>query len=235
MRAVAHTFLERLDDECTIEGAEAHHLSRVRRLRAGEVVTAADGYGRWRIYDVARAGGSALTLRATSDVAHEPRLAPALTVASALTKGDRPELVVQKLTELGVDAVVLLRAARSVVRWDDDRAATALDRLRRVAREAAAQSRRAHLPRVDGVVDALDLAGRPGLVLADPRGAPVSALDEPADGWVVAVGPEGGFDERELAAFAAAPRLAVGPHVLRAETAAVASAAALAGRRRVAP
>jgi 16S rRNA (uracil1498-N3)-methyltransferase len=235
VHATAHTYLDRLDDECTVEGADAHHLSRVRRVRAGEVVTAADGYGRWRVYDVARVGGAHLTLRAVSEVAHEPRLSPALTVACALTKGDRAELVVQKLTELGVDAVLLVRAARSVVRWDDDRAAAALDRLRRVAREAGAQARRARLPTVDGVVAARDLAGRPGLVLADPRGAPASALDPRAGEWVVAVGPEGGFDDAELAAYAGAPRLAVGPHVLRAETAAIATAAALAGRRAPAP
>jgi 16S rRNA (uracil1498-N3)-methyltransferase len=235
VRATAHTYLDRLDDDCSIEGVDAHHLSRVRRLRVGETVTAADGYGRWRVYDVAHVAGAHVVLRAVSDLAHEPRLTPALTVACALTKGDRPELVVQKLTELGVDAVLLLRATRSVVRWDDDRAATALDRLRRVAREAGAQARRARLPTVDGVVAALDLAGRPGLVLADPGGAPAGALDATEGGWVVAVGPEGGFDDAELAAFAAAPRLAVGPHVLRAETAAIASAAALAGRRHPAP
>ena len=66
--------------------------------------TGTDGGG---VYDVADVGSAGIALRATSEVTHEPRLAPALTVACALTKGDRPELVVQKLTELGVDTIVL--------------------------------------------------------------------------------------------------------------------------------
>jgi 16S rRNA (uracil1498-N3)-methyltransferase len=233
VRATAHVYLDRLDDTAVVEGGDAHHLRRVRRVRAGEVLTAADGYGRWRTYDVVAATGERLDLVATTGLVHEPRLAPQLTVAFALTKGDRPEVVVQKLTELGVDRVLLVRAARSVVRWNDDRAAAALDRLRRIAREAGAQSRRARLPVVDGVIDVADLAGRAGLVLADPRGRPAAEVPWPPGGdWVVAVGPEGGFDDAELARLGAAPRLAVGPHVLRAETAAVAAAAALAGCRR---
>ena len=72
----------------------------------------------------------------------------------------------------------------------------------------------------------------PGLVVAAVDGVDASELAPPTDGeWVVAVGPEGGFDPAELAAFGQAPRLAVGPFVLRAETAAIAATAALTGRR----
>jgi 16S rRNA (uracil1498-N3)-methyltransferase len=161
---------------------------------------------------------------------------PALTIAFALTKGERPELAVQKLTELGADEIVLVRSARSVVRWDSDREHHGLDRLRRVAREAGAQCRRARLPVIDGLVPLAEVVRRPGLVLADHDGLMPGELAEPPDGkWVVAVGPEGGFDEAELEAFAGAPRLAIGPFVLRAETAAIAAAAALAWRRSHSP
>ncbi len=112
------------------------------------------------------------------------------------------------------------------------RSASAFERLQRVAREAGAQSRRARVPVVDGPVPATEVASMPGLVLAAVDGVAASALPAPAGGeWVVAVGPEGGFDPDELAAFGHAPRLAVGPFVLRAETAAIAATAALAGRR----
>jgi len=110
-------------------------------------------------------------------------------------------------------------------------------RLARVAREAGAQSRRSRLPVLDGPVTPRDIAGHPGLVVADVAGVGVDALALPiaAAGsraeWLVAVGPEGGFTTEELAQFADAPRLAVGPFVLRAETASIAAAAALAGRR----
>jgi 16S rRNA (uracil1498-N3)-methyltransferase len=116
---------------------------------------------------------------------------------------------------------------------DNDREDHAIERLRRVAREAGAQCRRARLPVIDGPVPVAEIVGRAGLVLADHEGVGPDELLEPADGaWVVAVGPEGGFDESELDSFAGVPRLAIGSFVLRAETAAIASAAALAWRRR---
>ena len=230
--ARAHVYVERLDDAVDIEGDDGHHLARVRRLRAGEIVTAADGHGRWRPYTVDDVAGGVVSFRATADFAHEPQLEPALTIAFALTKGERPELAVQKLTELGADEIVLVRSARSIVRWGSDREDHALDRLRRVAREAGAQSRRARLPVIDGPVAVAELIGRPGLVLADHDGSGADEIPVPPDGrWVVAVGPEGGFDEEEREAFAGVPRLAVGAFVLRAETAAIAAAAALAWRR----
>ena len=236
VRATAHTYVDRLDDSWTLEGDDAHHLGRVRRVREGEVITAADGHGRWRVYDVASVAASSVVLRASSEVRHEPKLVPAITVACALTKGDRPELVVQKLTELGVDTIVLVRAARSVVKWDESRAATATTRLRTIAREAGAQCRRARLPVLDGPVTPAALVGREGLVVADVAGVSAGDLTLPVAGeWVVAVGPEGGFDDDELQQFAAVPRLGIGPFVLRAETAAIAAAAALAGRRRSGP
>jgi 16S rRNA (uracil1498-N3)-methyltransferase len=228
--ATAHVFVERLDDAVQVEGEDGHHLARVRRVRAGETITAADGFGRWRVYRVRANAAGCVELTAASDVAHEVPLHPTLTVACALTKGERPELVVQKLTELGADAVYLVRAARSVVRWDASREAGALDRLRRVAREAAAQCRRARLPVVDGPMPTDELSNAPGLLVADRAGVPATEVPL-ADAWTVAVGPEGGWDESELAAFGDAPRLALGRFVLRAETAAIAAAAALAGRR----
>ena len=230
--ATAHVFVERLDDRVVVEGSDGHHLQRARRIRAGETITAADGYGRWRVFTVVTAEAGRVELEATSTVAHEPRLTPALTVACALTKGEKPELAVQKLTELGVDRVLLVQAARSIVRWDDERTASGLERLRRVAREAAAQARRARVPVVEGPVTPTELATMPGLVVAAADGVAAHELALPREGeWVVAVGPEGGFEPSERAAMGQVPELAVGPFVLRAETAAIAVAAALAARR----
>jgi 16S rRNA (uracil1498-N3)-methyltransferase len=236
VRATAHVYVDRLDDRITIDGDDGHHLQRARRVRVGETVTAADGYGRWRVFTVATADKGRVDLEALTDLAREPPLFPRLTVACSLTKGEKPELVVQKLTELGADRILLVEAARSVVRWDDDRAAAACDRLQRVAREAGAQSRRARVPVVDGPVATAEVASMAGLVLAAVDGVAPSDLARPPHGeWVVAVGPEGGFDPDELAAFDHAPRLAVGPFVLRAETAAIAVTAALAGHRSFSP
>ena len=229
--AVAHTFVAALDDDLTLDADAGHHLGRVRRVRAGELITAADGGGRWRPYEVARVQRGAVALRACDAPVDEPRLVPRLVVAFALTKGAKPDLVVQKLTEIGVDGVTLLAARRSVPRWGDERAVAAVARLRRIAHEAAAQSRRARVPEVDGLLPLTDLRGRPGLVVADPEGRDVAGVPPPAGGeWVLVVGPEGGFDPDEVEALEGT-RLGLAPHLLRAETAAIAGAAVLVTRR----
>lgn len=237
--ATAHTFLRALDDDITIDEDAGHHLSRVRRLRRGEAVTAADGDGRWRPYTVVGVRPGAVDLHAQVASVVEPHLDPRLVVAFALTKGTKPDLAVQKVTELGVDGVTLLSTRRSVPRWDETGEEAAVARLRRIAREAATQCRRARLPDIDGVRPVTELRGRPGLVVAHPEGEEPARLPAPSGGeWVLVVGPEGGFDPDEAAALSsAAPggetpaRLRLGPHVLRAETAAIAGAAVLATRR----
>ena len=205
-------------DSPTLDGDDRHHLERVLRLRSGDPLVLADGRGGWRS---ARFGAE---VEPTGAIVVEEPLRPALTVAFALVKGHKPELAVQKLTELGIDRIVLFRAERSVVRWDADQAAKALARLRTVARAAAAQSHRARLPLVEGVVTLGDIAAEPEAAMADRGGAPPS-LDHPT----VLVGPEGGWspEERSLQA----PRVSLGPNVLRAETAALTAGALLAALR----
>lgn len=230
--AVAHVLVADLPDRIDVDGDDGHHLQRVRRLRVGEAVTAADGSGRWRPYRITATNPGALILEASGPTATDPVLSPPLRIAAALTKGERPDAVVRHASELGVDAVIPVLAARSVVRWDARRAADALDRLRRVAREAAAQSRRARLLTVEAPATLADLAGEPGLLVADRLGAPAHLLSPPGPaGWLVVIGPEGGLTPDEYATLGDPPRLAVGPHVLQSETAALAAAAALAGHR----
>ena len=233
--ASAHLFVAsaaELDDAIDVGGEDGHHLARVLRLRTGETVTVADGSGRWRPYRVGGVTNAGVRLDATDDLAAEPALAPRLAVAFALTKGDKPELVVQKLTELGVDRIVPVLAERSVSRPDADRANGAAERWRRIAREAARQCRRATLPAVEELRPLATLAGHPGLVVAERGGQPVGALGSPlGEEILVVVGPEGGLSEPEVEALKPWARLDLGPHILRAETAALAAAALLAARR----
>ncbi|MEO7430395.1 MAG: RsmE family RNA methyltransferase, partial [Acidimicrobiales bacterium] len=193
-------FVESLDDP-VLSDADRHHLERVRRIRAGSAITMADGFGRWRT------GVLAADLETTGPVEEEPPPHPPLTIGFALVKGDKPELIVQKLTELGIDRVVPFRAERSVVRWDDEKAAKAVARLRTVARSAASQCHRARLPIIDELTDLRALAQEPGVAMADRDGDPPS-LDHP----VVLIGPEGGWaqEERTLGV----PRVALGDHIL---------------------
>jgi 16S rRNA (uracil1498-N3)-methyltransferase len=230
--AVAHVIVDgALADEIVIGGTDGHHLQRVRRLGPGEIVTSADGSGTWREYRIAQASSGALTLAAIGEPHVEPTLSPPLGVAFALTKGAKPDVVAARLTELGVDRLVPVMARRSVARWDGERGDKARERLQRIVREAAMQSRRSRLPTVEAAVPLASLASTPGLVLADRDGSPASALDAGPQGWLVIVGPEGGLDDEEVHELGDPPRLGVGPHVLRAETAAVAAAAVLTGLR----
>lgn len=212
--AAAQVFVADLDDP-VLDPADERHLSRSLRLRDGEPVAVSDGAGGWRGCRFRAAGGVGGGARLEPDgpVRQEPAPPFDLTVAFAPVKGDRPEWVVQKLTELGIDRLVPLLADRSVVRWSGERGRSAVERLRRVAREAAAQSRRVRLPEVASPTALPMLAEPPAL--ADLGGA------RPGPGvHVVAIGPEGGWSDRERGMGLAT--LGLGPRVLRAETAAVA-------------
>jgi 16S rRNA (uracil1498-N3)-methyltransferase len=197
---------------------DRHHLARVRRIRPGDALTISDGAGAWR---PARMGDAVEPTGATVVVT---RSHPLIAVAFAPVKGDRPELVAQKLTELGVDRIVPILADRSVVRWEGERAERNVARLRRVAREAAMQARRCHLPEVMSVAACADVAAGSGCAAAVRDGA-APTLDHPT----VLVGPEGGWSPRELAAFG--HQIGLAEQVLRAETAAITAAALLCGLR----
>lgn len=227
----------------TIDLADARHLLDVLRLRPGEPVVVADGSGSWVPCRIApgTAGRSGRSCEPGSIVAvdgnveFQPESQPQLTVAFAPTKGDRPEWVVQKLTELGIDAIVPLRAQRSVVRWEGERAERAVERLRRVAREAAAQSRRLRLPAILPVVTPGELMGRFDAGGLDGKAITALALAVPGGGRLnvghrtVVIGPEGGWDDTEQPAGVST--VGLGPTVLRAETAAVAAGVLLCAFR----
>jgi 16S rRNA (uracil1498-N3)-methyltransferase len=151
-------------------------------------------------------------------------LQPDITVAFALVKGGRPELVVQKLTEIGVDRITPFVAERSIVRWDDEKGWRQHARFTKVAREAAMQSRRSWLPVVEEVTTFAAVTARRGAVLADRGGRPPS-LDRP----LAIVGPEGGWSDEERQV--GLDSMALGTTVLRAETAAIVAGAMLCGLR----
>lgn len=215
----AHTFVDDVDAPHLADD-DHHHLTRVLRLAEGASITVGDGRGRWRSCRLG-AGGA---VTPTGEVVVEPRPTPPVTVAFALVKGDRPELVVQKLTELGVDVIVPFTAARSVVRWDDAKVARQAERLAVIARNAAMQCRRAWLPQVEPLADFARVAALPGVTMADASGDAPS-LHAPT----VLVGPEGGWSDEERAI--GVPAVCFGAHVLRAETAAITAGAVLVALR----
>jgi 16S rRNA (uracil1498-N3)-methyltransferase len=210
----AHVFVSSLPAVALAHDDE-HHLDRVLRLEPNDIITVSDGAGRWATANWSRPRG----LTIVSEIFHEPAH-DTLTIGCAIPKGDRPELVVQKLTELGVDRILLFETARSVVRWDEEKRRRQLERLRRIAHEAAMQSRRVYLPAV-GCVEFEQVIQFNGVAMAEPGGR------DPIDDSVstVLIGPEGGFAVDEL--DYAVPKVQLSPHVLRVETAAIVAATML--------
>ena len=206
-----------LEDPAGLAGAHIeidddveHHLRRVLRLRDGERVSVTDGAGRWRMSVVV--GGPRLSLEASSEIVTLPE-PDRFTLATAIPKGDRIDWLVQKVTELGADRVLLMNAERSAVRWKPERAGKQVIRLQRIADEALRQSRRVWRCTVDGPVDAADVLGR--AAVAEPGGVAISG-DEP----LIAIGPEGGWTDDEL--NRAQKRVTIGSNILRTETAGIA-------------
>lgn len=220
-----------------VEGDEAHHAVAVRRLRSGEQVVLTDGLGRAVVGEVGETGKRRLEVVVTA-VTSEPEPSPAVTVVQALPKGDRGELAVEVLTEIGVATILPWAAERSVAVWRGERAAKSHAKWRATAREAAKQSRRAWHPEVPPMASTADVLERiaaadVAVVLHEDATEPIGALALPDDGdLLVVVGPEGGLTEAEVAAFVGAGAVAVrlGTEVLRTSTAGVAAVAALLAR-----
>ncbi len=215
-------------------GDEGRHAARVKRLGVGERLLLADGHGGLAECAVASVEPTGLWLLATARRT-EPRCDPRLVVVQALPKGERAELAVETMTELGVDEIVPWSAARSIVQWQGARGEKALDRWRRTAREATKQSRRARAPDIAAAASTAQVAERLGratlgLVLHEDAEPPFPSTGLPHTGEIVlVVGPEGGIDDRELDAFGTAGAVAVrmGNGVLRTSTAGPAALAVL--------
>ena len=221
-----------------LDGAEGRHAVAVRRLTVGEQVVLTDGAGAGVSGEVCGVEGKDVLDVRVGGLLAEPAPALRLVVVQALPKGDRGELAVELMTEVGVDEVVPWAASRCITQWKGERGAKALAKWRATAREAGKQSRRLRFPTVAEPMSTRQvaelLAGAAlGAVLHEEGAQPLADATLPASGDVVlVVGPEGGVAPDELARFAeagAAP-VRLGRSVLRTSTAGVAAGALLLGR-----
>ncbi|GIH19996.1 16S rRNA (uracil(1498)-N(3))-methyltransferase [Rugosimonospora africana] len=217
------------DGEFTLDGPEGHHAADVARLRVGEALLLGDGQGATAHAVVRAVRRGALDLSIMERWYAAPP-DPRLVVAQGIAKGERGELAVQAMTEVGVDEIVPWPAARSVAVWRDEKP---LSRWRATVREAAKQARRPWIPEVSAALPTARLAQRATLVLDSAATVPLSAVDLPGHGDIVlVVGPEGGIAPEELDAFTAAGAVPVrlGDSILRTSTAGVAALAVLSAR-----
>jgi 16S rRNA (uracil1498-N3)-methyltransferase len=217
-----------------VDGAEAHHAVAVRRMTVGEPVLLTDGAGHVATCEVTATRKARMEVLVRS-VSTEPAPVPEVVVVQALPKGDRGELAVELLTEVGVARIVPWAASRSVAVWRGDRAERSLAKWQATAREAAKQARRAWFPEVSpltSTADAVALLAEAPLALVLHEEATEPLPDVLPDRLVLVVGPEGGLAPEELAAFdeAGARTVRLGREVLRTSTAGVAAVSALLSR-----
>jgi 16S rRNA (uracil1498-N3)-methyltransferase len=220
------------DDRTTISGAEAHHLLHVMRAKVGQEVVVFDGSGWEYVAKIEKLGRADVQLAVLSRAEVNRELPLRLVLGVALPKGDRQKWLVEKATEVGVSELVPLGTARGVAQPVD----SALDRLRRSVIEASKQCGRnqlMHISQPQPLAEYLAASPDATRLFAHPGGQALAALSErlTASREVrIAVGPEGGFTDDELALAGQAGWLAVdlGARILRVETAALVLAA-LAG------
>jgi 16S rRNA (uracil1498-N3)-methyltransferase len=224
-------------DTVVVADEDHRYLARVLRLAVGDAVTLFDGRGAEADATITRVGPRALELHVHARRAGDGPRGPELTLVQALARGEKLDLVVQKATELGVDRIIPVTTERAVPRLETMRATSRRVRWQKIAREAARQSGRAAVPEVEPVTPfpvALAAAPRDALKLLLWEGARNVKLrqllpEAAPSGIVIAVGPEGGFSDGEVAAAREAgfQPVGLGPRVLRTETASLAALAVI--------
>jgi 16S rRNA (uracil1498-N3)-methyltransferase len=213
-------------DRFTLTGPEGRHATTVRRLAPGELVDITDGAGLLAhcVVVAARPGELEVEVRSRQE---DPPPACRVVVVQAIIKGDRGELAVDLMTEVGVDVIVPWAAERSVAIWRPDREDKALNRWRSAAREAAKQSRRSRFPEIRDQVSTAQLPAllngiAVGLLLDPAAEDSLSEVALPSAGDIVLIiGPEGGVSPAETVTLisAGARPVRLGPNVLRGSTA----------------
>jgi 16S rRNA (uracil1498-N3)-methyltransferase len=223
--------------ECTLGASQSHHLSSVLRLKPGDALVLFDGAGAEYAATVLRAGkrGVTITVRERKTVSRESPLA--VTLAQAVSSGERMDYTIQKAVELGAAAIQPLAASRSIVRLSAERAGRRAAHWQAIAVAACEQCGRNHVPSVAAVLPLgrwlaqLPAAGDGArrLLLTPRADTRLRDLGPPRRSVILLAGPEGGYTQEEEAAARRAGFVPVslGPRVLRTETAAVAALAAL--------
>lgn len=216
-----------------ILGEDARHLTRVLRVEPGQRYEISDNTHVY-LAEIETAHKENVVFR-TIEKLEAPPLPVEIVLFASLIKFDHFEWIVEKATELGVSRIVPVIAARTE-RGLDQAAGKRIERWRKIALEASQQSRRAHLPELDEPEPFEDAvaraAGHRYALDEDPGGVSLArALEHGADSITLLTGPEGGWTSAERSAFLAAgwTRTTLGPLILRAETAAIAALAVVAG------
>ena len=222
------------ENTAIITGEEAQHISRVLRMKKGDEVTLCDGEGSFYEAILTDFSEKSVTAQITSSRRAETESRVQLTVFQGVPKNPKLETIVQKATEIGVVRIVPVDTSRAVAKLDKS---AKVERLRKIAREAAKQSKRGIVPKVTESVsfkEAVRMASQADLAIIPYEEETEVSLKKALSGKspstvAIMIGPEGGFEKEEiqLAKDNGIISVTLGKRILRTETAPIAVSAAV--------
>ncbi|WP_227934909.1 16S rRNA (uracil(1498)-N(3))-methyltransferase [Alkalihalobacillus deserti] len=230
------------NQEVKVTGEDVKHISRVMRMDVGDEIICSNNGSRTVRCVISAVEDQKITANIIEDLIPNTELPIEVTIAQGLPKGDKLDLIIQKGTELGATAFIPFSASRSIVKWDQKKAGKKIERLEKIAKEAAEQSYRERIPAVHNIHSLAELKKQMALfdsvILAYEEVAKegeqaqfAATLKTLSQGQkvLVIIGPEGGLTGEEVEQLSLAGALACGfgPRILRTETAAMYALAAL--------
>ncbi|MBC8631186.1 16S rRNA (uracil(1498)-N(3))-methyltransferase [[Eubacterium] tenue] len=217
------------NNTCIIEGEDVKHISKVLRCRVGEELEICDNDNNEYICEITNIDKSQVNLNILKrvDIKRESDLK--IKVYQGLPKGPKMEMILQKLTEVGVDEIILVQTKRTVVKVDDKKEDKKIERWERIIYEAAKQSKRGKIPKLRGVLsfkEALADMKENDFNIAPYENEKTKTIKQAIKGKYINnigifVGPEGGFEDTEINAIEeiGGQSVSLGPRILRTETA----------------
>ena len=223
------------NDVFWLRDSEREHLVRVLRLSPGDIIVGFDNTGMEYTGVIVKIEDKSVTCRVLSTDQPDVEAHTAVYIVAGLSKGEKMEWVIQKGTELGMEGLIPLRTKRSVMHLEGSKAQDRVVRWQKIASEAAKQCHRVQEPKISEVCDWRDLAEQlptetqwliPYEEEKTQSLAAVLKTMDPERPIAVLIGPEGGFAQSEVALAQdrlGAQSVTLGPRILRAETAALAT------------
>ncbi|GAA0362488.1 16S rRNA (uracil(1498)-N(3))-methyltransferase [Bacillus horti] len=224
---------EQLDaSSCRVIGQDAHHISNVLRMQAGDCVLCSDGQGRTVQARIMTITKDEIQCDIVHEMQQQRELPISVTIAQGLPKGDKLEWILQKGTELGAQQFIPFISHRTIVKYDHKKEAKKQERWRKIIKEAAEQSHRDVLPQLQAVMPLKELlevqadhklVAYEDLSIQERSSAFYEGLKKikPKESMIIAIGPEGGFEEQEIQQLKEAgyQPVSLGKRILRTETA----------------
>lgn len=216
-----------------LEGDEARHVLLSRRIETGEIIEIQDPSGKRFEAEIVGVDRKSVTIQALNEIKVPEESPLKITIFQALVKEQPLDFIIQKATELGVNKLVLLNSKNSVERFKDMN--KKLARWSKISEEAAKQSGRVRSVSVEYIDNAKEIEKRSDnldhIFLLEPSAKTKFStwkLNSQVKKFGILVGPEGGFTEEEVTEFSKIKNvvpISMGPRILRADTAAIASSA----------